>query len=196
MQYENDLIRLAIRQTALIDQAWNVLRGAEEELMQALCIYIKQHIPTSFIISEIREGLWFNFWNPTWCRTPQQPVASFWIGHEGGNDYSWLSILTRQIPATGTLCFQRDSAGIYIKDWKSYLINYFASTPAFEETGFRLSQDGNKIIIPIELNVDELAENYPKFDVCFGSINPALKAINTMLPEFEKIIEAIKNWGK
>lgn len=199
MRYGKELIRLVLAQPSLIEEAQAVLYEANNILLKTLRDYINSQIHNNFTVSEV-DNENFNFWRPAWEQsTGKEPFASFWLGCEGeDSSKNWLSVLCGQVRATGYFAFCPDyygGFGIKKKEWKKYLLKYFNDTPAFSYAGFTLNSSSEAIIIPITLNSTDLAEKYPNLDECFGSVDSALEAITTLLPEFEKIIEAMKNWG-
>lgn len=197
MHYGKELISLVLGQPALIEEAQAVLNETDEKFLKILHDYIAGKISNSFKISEADDDI--NFWCPEWCQNIQnKPVASFCLECEGDDsDRSWLSVLCGQVRATGYFTFKPNyygAFGIKKKDWKKYLLNYFSESSVFSDAGFTFDSNGEEIIIPIVLNASELAEKYPDLNECFGSIDSAIEAINALLPEFKKIVMAMKNW--
>lgn len=199
MDYGDDLIRLALRHPVLIEDAQSVLDEANERVINALHEYTDQQCSDSFKVGEI-DNFCFDFWCPDWGQTPTgKSVASFWLDceGEGSGDRSWLSVLTGQMLATGGFFFWADyrDFGIRRNAWRNYLRDHFAATPAFGKAGFRLNARGDAIIKPVVLDAACLAENYPNFDACFDNVAAALDAIDKLLPEFERIVQKVKNWA-
>lgn len=199
MQYGDDLIRLALGHSALIEEAKTVLDEAERVFIEKLHEYIKSQLSDLFKISNIDKYYAFEFWIPEWSKSNEEEIiASFKLSYTGG-EWTWLTILTGQTRATGYFSFKLNFKNFIRKDikkeWKNCLRKYFHSTQKFKNTKFELVENGDEIIIPIKLNVSDLAEKYPdNLDECFGSVDSALEAIKTLLPEFEKIVQAMKNW--
>lgn len=200
MKYGDELIRLALGHSTLIEEAQAVLEETNEILIQALYTYTDTRLSDSFTLGEINEDLCFNFWRSEWKDKRDEPVAFFWFDHnenEGeGSDRSWMSILSGQTPAIGRFSFWSEYGefGIKKRAWKKYLQRCFTTTPAFAEAGFTLSADGEAIIKPIVLDAACLAENYPNLDACFDNVAAALGCIDKLLPEFEKIVQRVQNW--
>lgn len=208
MKYGDDLIRLALGHPALIEEAQAVLDEANVILINQLRDYISMKISNLFEVSDISdENYDCAFWRPEWCQSQQKKLALFclyWDGENKNNEYegSWLRVLTGQSFATGCLAFKVDYSEIVdakgrkidARRWEKYLMKCYNDTQYFNNTEFIPSKDRKRIIIPIKLNASDLAENYPdNLEKCFGSVDSALEAIKTLLPEFDKIVQAVKN---
>lgn len=204
MKYDKEIAAHVIKNIALIESSIKVLANIENLLLKATDKFIEKQVKASDL--KLGKDNLFNlmgdydcyFSTEAWEAGAKEHCAWYHVGFHAVDEDD-LYFLTHVLGESGQntklhLQFAISWSELDIKKnvFKTLLRNEFEKNVALHDTGFMLSEDGQRIELVFHLDKEQVAEEYPHFDECFAPLKQTLESVFEAHPIFEKIVENIK----
>lgn len=194
MKYATDIQKLVIKNVLLVESSQNILDSADEWLVAKIWQTVAANAGGDFKTGKDEDGNYF-LTNENWPKPEEDALtAAFWLDGEGEEigERSWLSVLCGLVPGTsGGFFFWYDwtANGIKRKAWKEFLKDFFANNPGLRENGFSLNEAGTAIVMPLRLDLERLAADFPDADSAFEPAAEAADAIFSQRETFKDLFQ-------
>lgn len=196
MAWNDEVLKLVVKNTLLVEDAYEALVYANEKLLERMGDHIDGlcRRQGSFEVEITKNGDWV-LADTAWPRLKDVSQRAAFLLDGQGEEFensTWIAILCGLAPGTSAglyFWYPWGDRGIRKKDWKNFLKDFFSANPELMEAGFSLNSDGTAIIKPLRFDLDCLARNFDNLDGCFEPLNEALEAIFKQSRVFGKLME-------
>ena len=200
MPFKDEICKIVIENIELLEEAPKVIDTVEEKIFKA----INERFKLFFMGKEGwkndgeydylgEEGIIFSA--EDWPVNEDKSYPVYYLFGESEELDSWhpLTVLLGKVPeVTYAIYFNADHKdfGMNARKWKTFLVEKYQQEPTLQELGVIYDNDGC-LGIPVVLNMQAVADEYPDFDECLKPVDTAIKILMQAHPYIDKIVQEL-----
>lgn len=204
MKYDKEIAALTIKNISMIENTQKVVAEIETTLFRALDTLVEDRVKASGLQIASDEKFAFykdelSFGIENWG-TGKDKLANYYLdtgAETDDEDWFYLTHALGEHAANATLRFvfniyYYSAFNLKKGKFKKILYTLFAEQTELLALGFQLSETGETIELKFNLDKDNVADEYPDFDMSFDPVNNALDKLFEAHPYFEALVTKVQ----